>query len=88
MLSQTEMDWFAARLSVAVYDTNAEYRMGIHDLRQQLKHIPGGRDLTMRYEDGGAVQVFKIGEDEVRLPGSQFPNAAAIEAALESKKKV
>jgi hypothetical protein len=62
--------------------------MGVHDLREQLKHIPGGRDLTMRYEDGGSVQVFVIGEDEVRLPGSMSPRASDIEFALNSKKKL
>lgn len=62
--------------------------MGVHDLREQLKHIPGGRDLTMRYENGGAVQVFTIGEDEVRLPGSMSPRALDIEVALEAKKKL
>lgn len=88
MLSGNDIDWFAARLAVAIHDTNAEYRMGVHDLREQLRHIPGGRDLTMRYEDGGAIQVFKIGDDEVRLPGTNFPSAPDIEAALEAKKKV
>ena len=59
--------------------------MGIHNLREELKHLPGGQDLTMRYEDGGSVQVFKIGEDEVRLPGSIVPTAGAIEAELKKK---
>lgn len=26
MLTQNDLDWFAARLSIAVYDTNREYR--------------------------------------------------------------
>ena len=32
-----------------------------------LKSVPGIRTLGMRYEDGGAVQVFFIGDKEWRL---------------------
>ena len=36
--------------------------MSIRDLREQ-----GLKGLTMRYEDGGAVQVYKLGDKEVRF---------------------
>jgi hypothetical protein len=36
--------------------------LSIQVLRQSL---PG---ITMRYEDGGKVQVFKMGEREIRFP--------------------
>ena len=36
--------------------------MSIHNLREQ-----GLAGITMRYEDGGKVQVFKMGDTEVRL---------------------
>jgi len=34
-VNQTNLDWYAARLAVAIFDTNAEYRMGIHNLREE-----------------------------------------------------
>ena len=37
--------------------------MSIQSLREQMKM----KDLTMRYEDGGKVQVFKSGDKEVRV---------------------
>lgn len=36
--------------------------MSIHTLREQ-----GLAGLTMRYEEGGAIQVFEMGGKEVRL---------------------
>lgn len=36
--------------------------MSIQTLREQ-----GLKGLTMRYEDGGKIQVFAIGDKEVRL---------------------
>ncbi len=89
-LSQNDLDWFAARLSLAVYDTNTEYYMGIADLKEQLKHVKDINALTMRYGDGG-TQIFKIGDIEVELPA--MASNAEIEAALTnpfefSKKKL
>jgi hypothetical protein len=87
-VNQTNLDWYAARLAVAIFDTNAEYRMGIHNLREELKHVPGGKDLTMRYGSGGRTQIYTVGEEELEFSGVQSVTAADIEAALESKKKV
>lgn len=68
------------RLNLAVYDTNAEYRMSIHDLRQGLKHIPGSQDLVMQYGNGGATEIYIMGDVHVELPAGS--SNAAIESAL------
>lgn len=78
-LSQNDLDWYAARLSIAVYDTNQEYRMGIGDLRQQLAHIPGAHELTMQYGPHG-TQIFAIGDVKVEV--RPMATTAEIEAAL------
>lgn len=41
--------------------------MSIAQLRKQFEDIPGAGSMTMRYEDGGAVQVYCIGGKEVRV---------------------
>lgn len=42
--------------------------MGISELRVRLSDVPGAADgLFMRYEDGGATQVFFIGDKEARV---------------------
>ena len=85
MLSQANLDWYAARLAIAVHDTNAEQQMSIQSIREALSHIPGGQSMTMRYGAGGRTQIFVIGDEEVEVG----PDATAteIEAALELKKK-
>lgn len=53
-LSSNDLDWFAARLSLAVYDTKREtYEMLLHDMREALKDIPGYEGLTIEYEPNG-----------------------------------
>src|SRR4051812_24994772 len=76
--TRADLDWFAARLSIAVYDTNAEYRMGIYELKQQLRHLQGINDLTMRYGKGDA-QIFRMGEIEAEV--RPMATTAEIEAA-------
>lgn len=84
-MNQNDLDWYSARLAIAVHDTNAEQQMSINSVREALKHIPGGSSMTMRYGNGGRTQIFTIGEEEVEVG----PDASAsdIEAALERKKK-
>ena len=84
-LDQLALDWYAARLAIAVYDINSEQQMSIQAFRDALRHIPGGDAMTMRYGQGGRTQIFKIGDEEVEVG----PDATAedIEAALERKKK-
>lgn len=40
---------------------------GICGFREFLQGIPGAENLVMRYEDGGAVQAFSIGNLTVRV---------------------
>jgi hypothetical protein len=85
-VNQTNLDWYAARLAIAVHDINAEQQMSIQAVREALKHIPGGKSLTMRYGAGGRTQIFMIGDYEVEVGPDATPSD--IEAALERKKKL
>jgi hypothetical protein len=85
-VNQTDLDWYAARLAIAVHDISAEQQMSIQAVREALKHIPGGKSLTMRYGSGGRTQIFMIGDDEVEVGPDATPSD--IEAALERKKKL
>ena len=84
-MNQTGLDWYAARLAIAVHDINAEQQMSIQAVREALKHIPGGKSMTMRYGNGGRTQIFMIGDEEVEVGPDASPSD--IEAALERKKK-
>ncbi len=44
--------------------------MSIFDLKEALRDKPGIHTLTLSYEDGGKVQVVRVGEKEIRLPGA------------------
>lgn len=57
--------------------------MSINAVREALKHLPGGKDLTMRYGSGGRTQIFMIGEEEVEVGPDATPQD--IEAALKKK---
>ena len=54
--------------------------MSIHTLRE----VHGLRGITMRYEEGGKVQVYKMGDKEIRL-GPDATNAEIAAAFKESK---
>lgn len=43
---------------------------GIGSVRDALQGIPGAETCLMRYEDGGAVQAFIIGDVTVRVPAA------------------
>ncbi len=48
--------------------------MGIQDFRAELAgSVPGAEGLLMRYDEGGKVQVFFIGEQVVRVSPSATP---------------
>lgn len=51
---------------------------------QALREVHGLRGITMRYEEGGKVQVYKIGEKEVRFP-PEATNAEIAAAFKESE---
>lgn len=89
-MNESDLAWIAAELAVEVNRINCEQRMSITNFRQALAHIPGGANLTMRYGQGGRTQVFTIGEEEVEVgPDATAGDIeAALEAALEAKKKL
>ncbi len=43
---------------------------GIGSVRDALQGIPGAEACLMRYEDGGKVQAFSIGDVTVRVPAA------------------
>lgn len=61
--------------------------MSIGALREELKDTPGGLGVTMRYENNGAIQVYRIGDEELRFDGHLSISASDILTALELKKK-
>jgi hypothetical protein len=89
-VNQTDLDWYAARLAIAVHDINAEQQMSIQAVREALKHIPGGKSLTMRYGNGGRTQIFMIGDLEIETGPDATPAdiERLYEAGLELKKKL
>lgn len=78
-LTRNDLDWFAARLSIAVYDTNREFRLGIHEIKESLRHVSGIDALTMQYGPGG-TQIYIMGDVKVSLPANA--SNADVEAAL------
>lgn len=86
-MNQANLDWFAARLAIAVQDTNTEYRMSIQAIRDGLKHLPGGKTATMRYGEGGRSQIFTIGDVSVEV-GPEATSSDIEQAFHEAKKKL
>lgn len=54
--------------------------MSISEIREELKAVPGAHTLIMSYEQGGAVEVYTIGEKSVRVPAAS--TAAQIREAF------
>jgi hypothetical protein len=53
-LKQSDLDWFAARLSIAVYDTNRiTPEMSVFELKQALVDIPGIETMAVGYAPNG-----------------------------------
>jgi hypothetical protein len=77
MLSQNDLDWYAARLSLAVYDTKRDIReMQLHDMREALKDIPGHENLEIEYESSGH-QLLRI-DGKVLEVGPAASNAEIV----------
>ena len=67
MISQNDLDWFAARLSLAVYDTRRETpEMSVFELKQALHDIPGIDTLTMGYAPNGN-QLITLGDKQLEV---------------------
>lgn len=61
-LSQNDLDWFAARLSIAVHDTNREFRMSAYELKEALRGTPGAENLTISTAPNGNQIVSVAGK--------------------------
>lgn len=77
-LNPNDLEWFAARLSIAVYDTKRETpEMSVQGLKAVLSGTPGVEDLTISYApngnqlitiDGRTLEVGPMASnDEIRL---------------------
>lgn len=52
-ISENDMRWFAARLSIAIHDTKRFGGMSVHELKQALREVPGVEGLTLAYAPNG-----------------------------------
>lgn len=84
-INQDDLDWIAAELACEVNRINLT-NMSIQAFREQLSHIPGAANMTMRYGSGGRTQIFNIDGEEIEL--GPDATSADIEAAYNDKKKV
>jgi hypothetical protein len=67
LLNQNDLDWFAARLSIAVYDvTRITPEMSAYELQAALKDITGSEQLTISYAQNGN-QLIHIGDRTVEV---------------------
>jgi hypothetical protein len=67
LLNQNDLDWFAARLSIAVYDVNRiTPEMSAYELQSALKDITGSEQLTISYAQNGN-QLIHIGDRTVEV---------------------
>lgn len=87
-ISENDLRWFAARLSIAIEETKRFGGMSVHELRQALKHVPGAESLTMAIAhngnalvtiDGRTVEVSPTASNEeialaFREPAMSTPN--------------
>lgn len=66
-MDQQHLDWFAARLSIAVYDVNRiTPEMSVLELRAAFKGIEGSESLTMSYAPNGN-QLIHIGDKTLEV---------------------
>jgi hypothetical protein len=71
--TDSDLKWFAARLSIAIHETNREYSMGIGgDLKARLGAIPGIEEATSDIE--GGQRVFKISGKTIAVGRFAFDN--------------
>jgi len=66
-LSQIDLDWFAARLAIAVHETRRlTPEMSVLELRAAFKGIEGSEALTMSYAPNGN-QLIHIGDKTLEV---------------------
>lgn len=81
MLSQNDLDWFAARLAIAVYDVTRNPEMSVYELREALRGTKGIEDLTLTTAPNGN-QVIAI--DGKKLEFSPMASNDEIISALQN----
>jgi len=59
--------------------------MSIESVNQAMVGHPDFGPITMRYEDGGRVEVYQMGKLSVRVPSGSMP--AEIRAAFDAETK-
>lgn len=62
MISENDLRWFAARLLIAMEDTRKYGGMGVHELKQALRDIPGVESLTLVNLPNGNQRVTIAGQ--------------------------
>jgi hypothetical protein len=60
-ISENDLRWFAARLSIAIEETKRYGGMSVHELKQALRDVPGVESLTMGYAPSGNALVTIAG---------------------------
>lgn len=60
-ISENDLRWFAARLSIAIEETKRFGGMSVHDMKQALAAVPGVESLTMAYTFDGNLLVTIAG---------------------------
>lgn len=53
VISQNDLRWFAARLSIAVEETRRFGALSVHEMKQALRDVPGVESLTMATAPNG-----------------------------------
>lgn len=82
-ISQNDLRWFGARLSIAIEDIRRFGGMSAHDLKQALRDVPGVETLTMGYAQGGNLLVTIAGRTvEVSPTASNAEIAHAFREAV------
>lgn len=83
-ISQNDLDWFAARLLIAVYDTNTEHRMSVQVsaladmVRNAKRAIATASDASARLNGSAQRVVQRVAEVEAMV---NELNAAEVELA-------
>jgi hypothetical protein len=76
MISDNDLRWFAARLSIAVEDTKRFGGMSVHELKQALHAVPGVESLTLGYAPNGDELVTISGRTVAVRPGASCEEIA------------
>jgi len=91
-ISENDLRWFAARLSIAVEDIRRSGGMSVNEMKQALRAIPGAEGLTLAYAANGnqlvtiagrTVEVAPTASNEeialaFREPVMSTPNVTAL----------